>query len=110
VIAAPAASYLFGPGDLREVSAPIQLWRAENDSQAPDAWNGAIVRDNLTVHPDSHVVQGVDHFVFLAPCSESLAAAAAPICRDSNGFDRAAFHRTFNQSVVDFFSTHLRDR
>jgi predicted dienelactone hydrolase len=110
VIAAPAASYLFGPGDLRRVSVPIQLWRVENDSQAPDAWNGAVVRDNLKVHPDSHVVENADHFVFLAPCSEALAAAAAQICRDPAGFDRAAFHRAFNQSVVDFFTTRLRDR
>jgi predicted dienelactone hydrolase len=110
VIAAPAAGYLFGPGDLREVSAPVQLWRVENDSQAPDAWNGAVLRDNLKVHPDSHLVHGADHFVFLAPCSEALATAAAQICRDPAGFDRAAFHRAFNQSVVDFFTTNLRDR
>ena len=110
VIAAPAAAYLFGPGDLRGVSVPIQLWRVENDSQAPDAWNGAVVRDNLKVHPDSHLVQGADHFVFLAPCSETLAAAAPQICQDPAGFDRAAFHRAFDQSVVDFFTTKLRER
>ena len=110
VIAAPAAAYLFGPGDLREVSVPIQLWRVENDSQAPDAWNGAVLRDNLKVHPDSHLVQGADHFVFLAPCSDALAAAAPQICQDPAGFDRAAFHRTFNRSVADFFTTTLRDR
>jgi predicted dienelactone hydrolase len=110
VIAAPSASYLFGPGDLRQVSAPIQLWRAENDTQSPDAWNGAVVRDNLKVHPDAHVVEGADHFVFLAPCTEALAAAAAQICGDPPGFDRAAFHRGFNQSVADFFITHLRER
>ena len=111
VIAAPAASYLFGPGDLREVSVPIQLWCVENDSQAPDAWNGALVRDNLKVHPDSHLVQGADHFVFLAPCSDDAAgAAAAPICHDPAGFNRAAFHRAFNQSMVDFFTTRLRER
>jgi predicted dienelactone hydrolase len=110
VIAAPAAGYLFGPGDLREVSVPIQLWRAENDSQAPDAWNGAIIRDNLKVHPDSHLVKGADHFVFLAPCSEALARAAAQICQDPAGVDRAAFHRAFNQSMVDFFTTRLRER
>jgi predicted dienelactone hydrolase len=109
VIAAPAASYLFGPGDL-EVKVPIQLWRAENDTQAPDAWNGAVVRDNLKAHPDMHRVDGADHFVFLAPCSEALAAAAAQICQDPPGFDRAAFHRGFNQSMVDFFITTLRER
>jgi predicted dienelactone hydrolase len=110
VIAAPAAGYLFGPGDLKDVSVPIQMWRAENDSQAPDAWNGALVRDNLKVHPDAHVVQSADHFVFLAPCSESLAAAAPQICQDPSGFERAAFHRSFNQALVEFFTTKLRDR
>jgi predicted dienelactone hydrolase len=110
VIAAPAAGYLFGPGDLREVSVPVQLWRAENDSQAPDAWNGAIIRDNLRVRPDSHAVPEADHFAFLSPCGEALAAAAPQICVDAPGFDRAAFHRAFNQAVVDFFSTRLRER
>lgn len=110
LIAAPAASYLFGPGDLRGVSVPIQIWRAENDTQAPDAWNGAVIRDGLAVHPDVHLVEKVDHFVFLAPCSESLAAAAPQICRDPSGFDRAAFHRIFNQAAVDFFTTSLRER
>ena len=110
VIAAPAAVYLFGPGDLREVSSPIQMWRVDNDTWAPDAWNGAIVRDNLKGHPDAHVVQGADHFAFLAPCSEALRAAVPPICQDPAGFDRAAFHRAFNQSVVDFFGTRLRER
>jgi predicted dienelactone hydrolase len=110
VIAAPAATYLFGPGDLRDVSVPIQLWRVENDTWAPDAWNGAIVRDNLKVRPDTHVVPGPDHFVFLAPCSEALRAAVPPICQDPAGFDRTAFHRAFNQSLVDFFGTRLRER
>jgi predicted dienelactone hydrolase len=110
LIAAPAASYLFGPGDLRGVNVPIQIWRAENDTQAPDAWNGAVVRDGLKMHPDAHLVEGVDHFVFLAPCSESLAAAAPQICRDPGGFDRAAFHRMFNQAAVDFFTRNLRER
>lgn len=110
VIAAPAASYLFGPGDLRQVNVPIQLWRAENDTQSPDAWNGAVVRDNLKVHPDTHRVDGAEHFAFLAPCSEALAAAATQICQDPPGFDRTAFHRGFNQSVVDFFITNLRER
>jgi predicted dienelactone hydrolase len=48
--------------------------------------------------------------VFLAPCSEALARAAAQICQDPAGVDRAAFHQAFNQSMVDFFTTRLRER
>ena len=109
VVAAPAASFLFGPGDLRNVNIPVQLWRAENDSQAPDEWNSAIVRKELPHHPEEHVVPGVDHFVFLAPCSDALVVAVPAICRDAAGFDRTAFHHEFNQAVVKFFSTELKN-
>jgi predicted dienelactone hydrolase len=80
VVAAPAATFLFGDGGLREVSIPIQLWRAEKDQQAPDAWNSAILRQELRTLPEQHVVKGVDHFVFVAPCSTALMQAAPPIC------------------------------
>jgi predicted dienelactone hydrolase len=110
VIVAPAASFVFGPGDLRNVNIPVQLWRAENDSQAPDAWNSAVVRKELPNHPEEHVMPGVDHFIFLAPCSDALAAAAPAICQDAPGFNRAAFHKEFNAEVVKFFSTKLKSR
>src|SRR5262249_27945745 len=42
VVAAPAVSYLFGPGSLNAVHIPIQLWRAAQDDQVPDAWNTAL--------------------------------------------------------------------
>ncbi len=110
VIAAPAVSFLFGPGDLKQVSLPIQLWRAEDDTQAPDATNSGVVRKELPVHPEEHTVPGQDHYVFLAPCSAALAAAVPEICHDTTDFDRAAFHKTFNQAVVAFFSKELRSR
>ncbi len=108
VVAAPAASFLFGPGDLRNVNVPVQLWRAENDTQAPDAWNSSVVRKELPKHPQERVVPGVDHFVFLAPCSDALATAAPGICKDAPGFDRAAFHREFNAALVKFFNAELK--
>src|SRR5450755_2058886 len=67
--AAPESAFIKNAhGDLRGVSVPVQIWRAENDTQARDAWNGAVVRDGLEAHPDAHLVERVDHFVFLAPC------------------------------------------
>jgi predicted dienelactone hydrolase len=110
VIAAPAAGFLFGAGDLRQVTIPVQLWRAGNDTQAPDQWNSGIIRKELPHHREDQLVPGADHFAFLAPCSNALAAAAPEICRDPPGFDRAAFHRAFNKAVVRFFSEELKDR
>jgi predicted dienelactone hydrolase len=110
VVAAPAVSFLFGPGDLQQARIPVQLWRAENDTQAPDMWNSAIVRKELSKTPEEHIVPGQDHFVFLAPCSAALAGAVPAICHDAPGFDRASFHQTFDQSVVAFFSRELKSR
>jgi predicted dienelactone hydrolase len=109
VIAAPAVSFLFGPGDLRQVSIPVQLWRAGNDTQAPDQWNSGVIRKELPRHPEDQLVPGADHFTFLAPCSDALAAAAPEICHGPPGFDRTAFHRAFNKAVVRFFSEELKD-
>ena len=107
VVAAPAASYLFGPGSLNHVKIPIQLWRAANDDQVPDEWNTALLRNELPTSPEEHVVAGAGHYAFLPPCSEGLAQQAPQICTDTPGFDRPAFHREFNREVIAFFKKTL---
>ncbi|HKV80631.1 MAG TPA: hypothetical protein VJP02_20950 [Candidatus Sulfotelmatobacter sp.] len=107
VIAAPAVSYLFGPGSLKAIRIPIQLWRASNDDQAPDTWNTALIRQELSQPPEEHVVARAGHYAFLPPCSEALARQAPQICTDDPGFDRATFHREFNKEVVAFFRKAL---
>ncbi len=107
VIAAPAASYLFGAGGLDRVTIPLQLWRVDKDSQAPDAWNSAIVRGGLPSTTEIHIVLHADHFAFLPPCSDALKQVASSICTDPPDFDRAAFHKEFNRKVVAFFSQTL---
>jgi len=107
VLAAPAVSYLFGPGSLKDVKVPVQLWRASNDEQVPDAWNTAVVREELPKTPEGHVVNGAGHFAFLPPCGEALAKQVPQICIDGPGFDRQEFHRDFNREVVGFFQKTL---
>ena len=107
VVAAPAVSYLFGPGSLNRVRIPVQLWRASNDGQVPDEWNTAVIRRELPVPPEEHVVTGAGHYAFLPPCSDALAKQASQICTDDPEFDRASFHREFNRQVVAFFRKAL---
>jgi predicted dienelactone hydrolase len=109
VIAAPAVSYLFGPGSLKGISIPVQLWRASNDEQVPDEWNTAIIRKELPRPAEEHVVPRAGHYSFLPLCSDSLTKQAPQICTDSPDFDRAAFHRDFNKEVVAFFKKTLRN-
>ena len=104
VIAAPAMGYAFSREGLASVTAPLQLWQAEDDRIASDRWNAEAV---LAIAPETHIVPLAGHFAFLAPCSEALAALVAEICQDPPGFDRAGFHAEFNRAVVAFFQRHL---
>jgi predicted dienelactone hydrolase len=107
VVAAPAVSYLFGPGSLRNVKIPIQMWRAADDEQVPDAWNTALIREEFPILPEEHAVPRAGHYAFLPPCTEALAKQAPQICTDAPGFDRAAFHQDFNKEIVTFFKKTL---
>ena len=110
VIAAPAIGYSFTPRGLANIQAPIQLWRGDSDEILPHPRHAQNVYDGLPTRPEYHVVPNAGHFAFLAPCTPALERVASEICRDPEGFDRAAFHREFNAAVVDFFKTKLRVR
>jgi predicted dienelactone hydrolase len=105
VVAAPALGYTFEPMGLKDVSIPVQLWRAEWDTVLPQPYYAEVVH-RLLPKAELHVVPAADHYDFMAPCSDALAKVAAPICPKT--IDRAAFHKTFNAAVVAFFEKTLR--
>ena len=107
VVAAPALGFTFVHG-LAQVTQPVQLWRADDDHVLPAPEYADAVRRALPAPPDFHGVPGADHYDFLAPCTPELARVAPPICTSEPGFDREAFHKTFNQAVVSFFLAHLQ--
>ena len=106
VIAAPALGFTFAPNGLLRVKVPVQLWRAERDSVLPHPLYAEAVKDLLPRAPDYRVVEGADHYDFLAPCGPGLAQASPQVCKP--GFDRSAFHIGFNSDVVAFFRKTLR--
>jgi predicted dienelactone hydrolase len=110
VVLAPALGFTFAPDGLKKVVVPVQLWRAENDTLVPHPRYAQAVHDALPQAPDYRVVPGAGHFDFLAPCSDALAAIAPAICTSALGFDRAAFHASFNAEVVQFFNRALAQR
>ena len=108
VVAAPALGFTFSPDGLKNVRVPVQLWRAENDVLVPHPRYAEAVRLALPEAPDYHVVPNAGHFDFLVPCSGALASIAPAICTSAVGFDRAAFHASFNAAVVSFLNKTLR--
>jgi predicted dienelactone hydrolase len=86
------------------VSAPVQLWNGVDDRNVPYETNEAVVRKLLPSPPEYHAVPGAGHFAFLVPCPRWL---FPEICKDAGAFDRTAFHREFNRSVIEFYERHL---
>ncbi|HUR89280.1 MAG TPA: dienelactone hydrolase [Ramlibacter sp.] len=107
VVAAPALGFAFSPEGLKNVKVPVQLWGAENDTLLPQARYAEAVRLALPQAPDYHAVANAGHYDFLVPCSNALATIAPAICTSAAGFDRGAFHATFNAAVASFFSRTL---
>ena len=97
----------FSAGDLKNVTAPIQLWASEFGGDGVTPESVAAVDRDLPTKPDYHVVSNAAHFAFLAPCPQQMMKAAPQICVDAAGFDRVAFHTEFNAAVLAFFRERL---
>ena len=106
-MAAPAFGFAFDRAGLAAVKIPVQLWRAAEDRHQPNPYYDEAVRAALPGPVDYRVVPLAGHYSFLPPCDARLAAANPPICKDAPGFDRAAFHATFNAEIVRFFRSRL---
>jgi predicted dienelactone hydrolase len=107
VIADPAAALFFAAGGLGAVRVPVQLWGSANGGDGVLPEQVAAVAQGLPAKPAIHVVANAGHFAFLAPCWPEMARAVPRLCIDEPGFDRAAFHRTFNADALAFFQEHL---
>lgn len=105
VVAAPALGFTFNRVALAGVRVPVQLWRADADLILPAPFYADVVRDALPNQPEFHTVPGAGHFDFLAPCT--VPSSQPQLCHSATGFDRPAFHDSFNAAVSRFFKSHL---
>lgn len=107
VLADTSPSGPFTDANLINIKIPLQIWRSQFGGYGADPEGTARMAGSLPNQPEIHIVRS-GHYAFLAPCSPELAAAVPRICTDNPpDFDRAAFHREFDASLVKFFSEHL---
>jgi predicted dienelactone hydrolase len=94
--------------NLKNVKAPIQLWASQfgGDGVLPETAPG--LASVLPRRPEFHVVPDSAHFAFLAPCSAAMKNSAPELCVDAAGFDRAAFHKQFDEMALEFFEANVR--
>jgi predicted dienelactone hydrolase len=104
---APALGYVFDREALANVNVPVRLYRPAADEVLVHPWNAERVAQMLPKPPEYHVIEKAGHYVFLAPCSVSLAQRVPEICADPPGVDRAASHGRLNAEMIEFFRRTL---
>lgn len=109
-LAAPAPGVVFAPASLASIGpeVPLQVWSAEADGVLGGNAHADALAEHWPGPVERRTVPGGGHFVFLTPCPEPLAAALPEVCRDAEGVDRAAVHRTVNEGLARFFQSALR--
>ena len=103
----PLFEGLFNRERLANVTIPLLLWRSAlgGDGVVPASVDA--LEQMLPVRPDFRTAPNSSHFSFLGPCPPKLAEAAPILCTDPPGFDRKAFHDSFNDAAVSFFRKQL---
>lgn len=113
VISAPGMGFTYTRESLDAVSAAVQLWSGELDDSVPTATNAAQLAARLPVRPETHWIDGANHFAFMiVACREAFKQADpeeySMVCEDADGFDRRAFHHDMHQHMVRFYRHVLK--
>ena len=90
---------------LGSLDLPVLIYTASKSDLGAEG-NILAVAKALPRPPQQAAIPG-SHFVFIDPCSPSLATRAPEICSDPPGTDRAAIHQRFNQEILDFLRTNM---
>jgi predicted dienelactone hydrolase len=109
LVMAPALGFLFDAASLKNVRVPVRLYRAEHDQILHHPYDGETYRGMLPVAPETVVVAGAGHYVFLAPPPAILVTTLPDVFSDEVDFDRRAFHERLNAEAEAFFKVTLSE-
>ena len=90
---------------LGSLDLPVLIYTASQSDLGAEG-NIVAVAKALPRPPQQAAIPG-SHFVFIDPCSPSLATRAPEICSDPPGTDRAAIHQRFKREISDFLRANL---
>jgi len=105
-IADPLGAIL-SPESVAGITVPVQLWGSELGGDGVEPASVAAIDDELKAPHTFTKIEHSGHFSFLTVCPAEFADTAPMICKDPQGFDRAAFHQRLNADLSAFFRTHL---
>ena len=107
---APALGPAFIPESLRRITTPVAIVAGTDDAIVPIGSNAQLLgtlipRASVMLLPD-----GVEHYTFLAACTEAGRRAQPQLCTDRSGVDRAAIHQRIAERAVEYFDATLPGR
>lgn len=105
-IADPLA-VVFSAESLEGVTVPVQLWASEAGGDGVEPKTIEAINSWLKAPHAFTKVPNSQHFSFFTVCPASIADREPVICKDPQGFDRAAFHQRLNDDLIAFFRAHL---
>ena len=105
-VAMAPLSVMFDAKGLADVRIPLRIVKAADDQLLQNRFNTDPLLRALPGPVEAAEVPG-GHYVFLAPCSDAIKAAAPVICTDPPGVDRARVHTQLNAEIVAFFDRTL---
>lgn len=103
VLMAPVSAP-FATESLKTFTKPTLIFVGDKDEELSWRENAGELAKTLPAKPQLKVIPGAGHFVFLAPCSTELRAAAPALCEDPPGVDRVAVHNMVENDITRFLS------
>ena len=104
---APGLGYFFTREGLAAVRIPVHIDDPAEDEMLVRPFAAERIRDLLPAPPEYTRVPDAGHYVYLAPCLESMRRKTPQVCLDRPGFDRAVFHLELATGMAEFFRRAL---
>jgi predicted dienelactone hydrolase len=110
-VMAPFSS-VFDAAGLASVSRPVFLYYGQDDHVLLPRYNVLHIAPLIRTLSGVEMIPNAGHYVFLSPCSESLAEDQPELCQDPPGVNRVAVHRQINARALAFFrmTLHVKAR
>lgn len=104
---APVSGGLFSKDSLKDISVPVQIYRAERDMILRNPFHAEEIARNLPQGCDYHVTEKAGHFSYLSWAREDARSELGELVNDMPGFDRQVVHEKIHQEMLGFLNKAL---
>ncbi len=104
---APVSGGLFPADSLKDITVPVQIFRAERDMILRHPFHATEIRDNLPQGSDFHITEKAGHFSYLSPVREELKETLGELANDDAGLERVQVHKVLHHHMLNFLHKAL---